>query len=70
MFNYRADFMLSHEEESSDLAAKPNAIGWLSRDLSVYAGREGKVCPEDSTCENWNFWMVPHIWVFKVFLPM
>lgn len=50
MFNYKEDFMLSHEEESSDLAAKPNAVGWLSCDLCVYAGREREVCPEDSTC--------------------
>lgn len=47
MFNYEEGFMLSHKE-SSDLAAKPNSMGWLSCDL--YVGREGEVYSENSTC--------------------
>lgn len=50
MFNYKEGFVLSHKEESSDLAVKPNAVGWLSYDLFVCTGREREVCPEDSTC--------------------
>lgn len=50
MFNYKEGFMLYHKEELSDLAAKPNSMRWLFCDLFVYAGREGEVCSENSTC--------------------
>lgn len=49
MLNYEEGFMLS-QKESSDLAAKPNSVGWLSCDLFVYVGGEGEVCSENSTC--------------------
>lgn len=50
MFNYTKGFVVSHKEESSDVAAKPSSMGWLSCDLFVYAGREGEVYSENSTC--------------------
>ena len=50
MFNYQEGFTRSHKEESGDLAAKPESMGWLSDDLFVYAGGEGEVCSENSTC--------------------
>lgn len=34
--------MLSHEEESSDLAAKANSTSWLTCDVFVYAVGKGK----------------------------
>lgn len=49
MFNYEEGFMLSYKE-SSDLAAKPNSMDWLSSDLFVYVGGEGEVCSKNSTC--------------------
>lgn len=42
--------MLSHEEESSDLAAKANSTSWLTGDVFVYAVGEGEVCSENSAC--------------------